>query len=87
MGGLVRMGRPGRLEGVFLRALERSRWCSTDPVCIESQGQGPDSCNLAACHSCALLPETSCEEQNRLLDRGLLVGTLSSPDLGYFSTI
>ncbi len=85
MGGLVRMGKPGRLEGVLKRALEKARWCSTDPVCIESPGQGPDTCNLAACHSCALLPETSCEEQNRLLDRGFVVGTLSEPYIGFFS--
>lgn len=84
MGGLVRMGQPGRLEGVILRALEKARWCSSDPVCIESRGQGPDSCNLAACHSCALLPETCCEEQNRLLDRGLVVGTISEPEIGFF---
>jgi len=84
MGGLVRMGQPGRLEGVLRRALEKARWCSTDPVCIESSGQGPDNCNLAACHSCALLPETSCEEQNRLLDRGIVIGTLQRPDLGFF---
>jgi hypothetical protein len=87
MGGLVRMGKPGRLEGVLRRALENARWCSTDPVCIESHGQGPDNCNLAACHSCALLPETSCEEMNRLLDRGLVIGTLSEPNLGLFSGI
>jgi len=85
MGGLVRMGQSGRLEGVLRRALEKARWCSTDPVCIESRGQGPDNCNLAACHSCALLPETSCEEQNRLLDRGVVIGTLSQYDLGFFS--
>lgn len=84
MGGLVRMGQPGRLEGVILRALDNSRWCSSDPVCIESKGQGPDSCNLAACHSCSLLPETSCEEQNRLLDRGVVVGTISDPEIGFF---
>lgn len=85
MGGLVRMGKSGRLEGILRRALEKARWCSTDPVCIESLGQGPDTCNLAACHSCTLLPETSCEQQNRLLDRGLVVGTLSEPCMGYFS--
>jgi hypothetical protein len=85
MGGLVRMGRPGRLEGILRRALEKARWCSTDPVCIESHGQGPDNCNLAACHSCALLPETSCEEQNRLLDRGVIIGTITEPDFGFFS--
>lgn len=84
MGGLVRMGMPGRLEGVFARAVLRAQWCSTDPLCIESPGQGPDNCNLAACHSCALLPETSCEEQNRLLDRVMLVGTPDQPELGFF---
>lgn len=85
MGGLVRMGQPDHLEEILAKALEKARWCSTDPVCIESKGQGPDSCNLGACHSCALLPETSCEEQNRLLDRGVVIGTLEQPDIGYFS--
>ncbi len=87
MGGLVRMGRPGRLENVLLQAIEKARWCSTDPVCIESAGQGPDSCNLAACHSCALLPETACEVQNRLLDRGLVVGTLTEHKIGFFAAV
>jgi hypothetical protein len=86
MGGLVRMGKSGKLEAVFAAALESAKWCSTDPVCIESPGQGPDNCNLAACHSCALLPETSCEEQNRFLDRGMVVGTLTNPEIGFFVT-
>ena len=85
MGGLVKMGQPGYLEGVIAKALEKSRWCSSDPVCSESLGQGPDNCNLGACHSCALLPETSCEEQNRLLDRGVVIGTLDQPNIGFFS--
>lgn len=85
MGGLVQMGQPGRLEEVMAKAIEKARWCSSDPVCIESKGQGPDNCNLAACHSCALVPETSCEEQNRLLDRGVVVGTMESPSSGFFS--
>jgi len=87
MGGLVRMGKPGNLEPIFLRALQKAQWCSTDPVCMElgARGQGPDSCNLAACHNCGLVPETSCEEFNRFLDRGLVVGTFESPDLGYFA--
>jgi len=87
MGGLVRMGKPGNLEPVIRRAVQNARWCSADPVCMElgaSGGQGPDSCNLAACHNCALSPETSCEEFNRFLDRGLVVGTLDEPGLGYF---
>lgn len=85
LGGLVRMGEPGRLEDVLHNALAHADWCSSDPVCIESQGQGPGSCNLAACHSCALLPETACEEYNRFLDRALVVGGLDQEEpLGFF---
>lgn len=87
MGGLVRMARKDRLCAVFASALRDARWCSTDPVCMDAgdKGQGPDSCNLAACHGCALVPETSCEEFNRFLDRGLVIGTFDKPSLGFFS--
>ncbi|WP_084285233.1 DUF1998 domain-containing protein [Solirubrobacter soli] len=87
MGGLVRMGKPDYLEDVLDAALRGATWCASDPVCMEigmSSGQGPDSCNLAACHSCALVPETACEEFNRFLDRGLVVGTPNHPELGFF---
>jgi hypothetical protein len=89
MGGLVRMGKPGTFEDVVERALANASWCSSDPICMESGdsgGQGPDSCNLAACHSCALVPETACEEFNRFLDRGLVSGTGLKLDLGYFTS-
>lgn len=82
LGGLVRAGRPGRFEHIFDKALYDACWCSCDPVCIESPGQGQNSCNLAACYSCALVPETSCECGNKLLDRGMIVGTMSSPSIG-----
>ena len=81
LGGLVRLGRPGTLENILESAIEKARWCSTDPVCLDSKGQGPDGCNLAACYNCALISETSCENGNRLLDRSLLI----NPDFGYFS--
>lgn len=87
MGGLVRMGRPGNLEPLLQRALTSARWCSADPVCMEMGargGQGPDSCNLAACHSCALVPETACEEFNRFLDRALLIGDHHNSSLAFF---
>jgi len=87
LGGLVRSGRPGRFESIFDSSLQNACWCSSDPVCIESPGQGPGSCNLAACYSCALVPETSCETGNRLLDRALLVGTLQSPGIGLLGNI
>ena len=87
MGGLVRMGKPGNLEPVVRRALESARWCSADPVCAEAGeigGQGPDSLNLAACHNCALVPETACEEFNRFLDRGIVIRGPGNTDLGFF---
>jgi hypothetical protein len=86
LGGLVRQGKPGNLESIVYNAIENARWCSSDPICIDSHGQGPNSCNLAACHNCALLPETCCEESNMLLDRAMLIGTLDNSDIGYFNT-
>lgn len=88
MGGLVRMGGPGYLERVLGEAIAHAEWCAADPVCMEigtTTGQGPDSCNLAACHSCGLVPETACEEFNRFLDRGVLIGALEQPELAFFS--
>jgi hypothetical protein len=89
MGGLVRMAKPENLWPVMSNAISDARWCSTDPVCMDAgeKGQGPDSCNLAACHGCALLPETSCEEFNRFLDRGLVIGTFDYPSIGYFADL
>ena len=87
LGGLVRQGEPDHMRTVVERAIHHARWCSSDPVCIESVGQGSDNANLAACHGCVLLPETSCEAGNRLLDRGLIVGTAGNPDIGFFTHI
>jgi len=85
LGGLVRQGRSDKLPRMFRAALEEAAWCSSDPVCANSGGQGMDNLNLAACHACALVPETSCEEGNRLLDRAMLVGTPGESSIGYFS--
>lgn len=87
LGGLVRRGEPGKLEDTILAAVQNARWCSSDPICIQSVGQGPESCNRAACHNCALLPETCCEVGNRLLDRALIVGDLDNKNIGFFSDI
>lgn len=84
LGGLVRQGKPGNLETIVYNAIENAKWCSSDPICIDSHGQGPNSCNLAACHNCALLPETCCEESNMLLDRAMLIGVLDDDSIGYF---
>ncbi len=84
MGGLVRQGRPDCLPKVFKKALEGAITCSNDPVCSLSEGQGRESLNMSACYSCALIPETSCEEYNIFLDRGVLIGTYRNPQMGFF---
>lgn len=58
---------------------EAAAWCSADPLCAEHTGQGFANLNRAACHACALLPETSCEAGNALLDRALVIGGQGVP--------
>lgn len=82
LGGLARQAEPERLTATVAAALQDAVWCSTDPICMESSGQGLAGLNLAACHACALVAETSCIHMNSLLDRGLVVGDGLAP--GYF---
>ena len=85
LGGLVDVGRS--IEHHLTRALELGRLCSNDPVCAQH-----DPANLheerflhgAACHGCLLIAETSCERRNELLDRALVVPTVSTPDAAFF---
>ena len=69
LGGLGELAEPGRLLKLLTRVFERAQWCSLDPVCSRHEGQGPNLLNRAACHACALIPETSCAYGNMLLDR------------------
>lgn len=85
LGGIVAQVESGNLATSFQTALGRMSWCSSDPLCIESDVSGADNLNRAACHSCVLLPETCCEEFNTLLDRALVIGTQEIPNLGFFS--
>jgi hypothetical protein len=72
---------------MVLGCLASAAWCSSDPLCIESTGQGVDALNLAACHACALVSETSCEHFNTYLDRSLVVGHAGKLNLGYFEPL
>jgi hypothetical protein len=85
LGGLVRQGEPPRLLRSLFSTLQEAAWCSNDPLCRESRGQGLGSMNLAACHGCCLVSETSCERSNLLLDRVLLVGDGEVP--GYLAPV
>jgi hypothetical protein len=89
LGGLVRIGQPGKLEPIIVKAISNASWCSSDPICYETGhhgGQGPNGLNLAACHNCLLLPETSCEVFNSLLDRMTINATISELT-GFFDQV
>lgn len=69
MGGLVWQGQPELIMRIIKSALNNAKECSSDPLCWENE----DQLNLAACFSCCLVSETSCEKRNLGLDRRALV--------------
>lgn len=79
MGGLVWQGQPRLIEETILSALQRATDCSSDPMCWENS----DGLNKAACFSCAMVSETSCEHGNTGLDRRALV----DPIFGFFKEL
>lgn len=85
LGGIVAQGEPSKLAGTLRSALARAEWCSNDPLCMEAEASGAGSVNLAACHACVLLPETSCETMNSFLDRAMLIGDQEGKVPGYFT--
>ena len=85
LGGLVRLGESKYFSKLLLGAVEDADRCSNNPVCGESRGQGMNSLNLAACHACSLISETSCERGNVYLDRVLLTG--SDSVRGFFQSV
>ena len=72
LGGLMSQAEPHRFLNLLSAAVEAAAWCSLDPVCARQEGHGPGLLNGAACHACALLPETSCAFHNMLLDRSFV---------------
>ena len=87
LGGLQRQGQSARFAPMFLEAVRANEWCSSDPLCIKGLIAATESSTLAACHSCLLAPETSCEDFNRFLDRAMLVGTPEDRSIGFFSDL
>ena len=68
LGGLVSQATEKRISEAVRRAMAKRENCSNDPVCFHHKPIG-DEINGAACHTCVLLPETSCELRNYFLDR------------------
>ena len=88
LGGLVRQGKTENFADLITSSVKNSTRCSRDPLCAEDDPAGMKRAsihplarvNASACYGCVLLPETSCENFNRLLDRRLLF----DGDFGYF---
>ena len=84
LGGLQGRARTDLIGQTVVGAIAAAEWCSSDPLCIGGEMAAPDTFSGASCHSCTMVPETSCEWNNRFLDRTVLVGTDERPALGYF---
>ena len=85
LGGLIEVGR--RIERHLARALELGRLCSNDPICAQHEPtnvQEERFLHGAACHGCLLIAETCCERRNLLLDRSLVIPTVSCRDAAFF---
>lgn len=87
LGGLERQAKSARIRELVPAAIRAMEWCSNDPLCIEDVSTFSDPQNGAACHSCMMVPETSCEEFNVLLDRTMLVGSPTKRDTGFFAAL
>jgi hypothetical protein len=73
LGGLVAMA--PKIVNLLGAAVEKMQVCSNDPICSDSTPQAHFDGSLvngAACNACLLVPETSCEMRNMLLDRLML---------------
>jgi hypothetical protein len=71
LGGLMSL--VPRFAQVLDDALRDLATCSNDPLCEQSPQLGAEG---AACYSCLLASETSCEHRNMGLDRLLLLDNL-----------
>ena len=72
MGGLVWQGQPTLIEDIIRKAMQRALNWASDSICWENE----DQLNYAACFSCAMVSETSCERRNVGLDRRILVDAI-----------
>jgi hypothetical protein len=73
LGGLVAL--VPQFERVLATAFRNIDSCSNDPLCGEERFTS-GKYNGAACYSCALVSETSCEVRNLGLDRNVLLENL-----------
>jgi hypothetical protein len=85
LGGLIEVGKD--IDRYLKTALEMGRLCSNDPVCSQHNPTDQQEARYqhgAACHGCLLIAETSCERGNELLDRALVIKTISEIGAEFF---
>ena len=87
LGGLVREGEPKNLNKIVYEAVSKAVNCSYDPVCIQTKSQGLGGSNSSSCHACTFVSETSCEENNQLLNRTLIIGDKRNNSKGFFEDL
>ena len=88
LGGLVRLGDVKKFEEIVENTVKKSNSCSRDPLCGETNPVIAQNNKIrsgtqlfgSSCYSCTLLPETSCQNFNNLLDRWML----QDPENGFF---
>ena len=81
LGGLVRQAEETNLLNILKKAFEKAKTCSRDPICILDDPKSMKEKKLplqlrqngSACYACMMIPETSCENFNKMLDRRILV--------------
>jgi hypothetical protein len=74
LGGLVALGQARYLQRLLDNAMDDAGRCSSDPLCSDHVPEPrSDELHAAACHACLFASETSCEANNRWLDRAVLV--------------
>jgi len=83
LGGLVDQGTTKKFSSVLQKSIERSKICSSDPLCAFYKPGRTSRKNGAACHACLLIPEPSCENMNEFLDRSMVHSTLEDR-FGFF---
>jgi hypothetical protein len=73
LGGLVALGHARYLKRLLDQAFDDALHCSSDPLCAQHVPIDPSAAlHGAACHACVFASETSCETNNRWLDRAVL---------------
>jgi hypothetical protein len=69
LGGLSRLAKSERMSRIFKNSYINASQCSSDPLCSYGALSASEEQNGSVCHSCLLLPETSCENFNSRLSR------------------